>query len=120
MHVVVQGAFFFGALAINLTVVVLVGLIVNGRATAQNKHAVYEPILAAVKIGVEGSELFRIDPKFLRRARWPVFRAWAVLRNRGTGDKQHQERRCRSDLSRELGLARNMRCVHFHRFFIPL
>jgi len=37
-------------------------------------------VATAVKIGVEGSEFFRIDPKFLRRARWPVFRACAILR----------------------------------------
>ena len=49
----IQRAFFFGALPVNLAVVVWIRLVINGCAAAQDQHAVHESVLSAGNIGVE-------------------------------------------------------------------
>ena len=86
VQVVIQRAFFFGALAVNLAVVVWIRLVVDGRAAAQDQHAVHESVLSAGKIGVERRELLRIDAELLRSCFRPILGSSGHLRNRGDGE----------------------------------
>ena len=83
----IQRTFFFGALAVNLSVVVRVGFVVDGGAAAQNEHAVHQPVLSAGDIRVERGELLRINGKLFRCCLRPIFGIAGLLRDRGDGEQ---------------------------------
>src|SRR5271169_1917323 len=87
VQVVIQRTSLFGALTVNLTVVVRVRFVVDGSAATQDEHAVHESVFATGKIGVECGEFCRIDTKLLWSSFRPILGTSGLLGDRGDGDR---------------------------------